>query len=90
MLKLIYIMCVMLSASVVIAQEVKTAEQIAHEEAVKRNRENAKRLKRKHKANRGSLRRNKDNALHPNYISYQRVFTKTGTNNVIQADIRVK
>lgn len=72
LLKLIYIAVLVMMAGVVVAQEVKTIktpEQIAHEDAVARNRKAAKKLKAQHRRElkRKSLKRDKRDVLKPKY-----------------------
>ena len=71
-LKLIYIVALVALSTVAIAQEIKatkTPEQIAHEDAVIRNRKKAKKLKAQHKRAHKlkSLKRDKNDILKPRF-----------------------
>lgn len=72
MIKLIYIAVLVILSTVAVAQEVKaikTPEQIAHEDAVIRNRKTAKKLKAQHKRAHKlkSLKRDKSDILKPRF-----------------------
>lgn len=72
LLKLIYIAVLVALSTVAVAQEVKaikTPEQIAHEDAVIRNRKTAKKLKAQHRREfkRKELKRDKRDVLKPRF-----------------------
>lgn len=72
LLKLIYIAVLVILSTVAVAQEIKatkTPEQIAHEDAVLRNRKKAKKLKAQHKRAHKlkSLKRDKRDVLKPRF-----------------------
>lgn len=72
MIKLIYIVVLVILSTVAIAQEIKatkTPEQIAHEDAVIRNRKKAKKLKAQHRREfkRKQLKRDKRDVLKPRF-----------------------